>query len=578
MSTAAGRRVRGARNAVVDLLGLGESLPLRDLPVSAAPPIAPFGGSAAVEVQDSEPGVQYRLRAQAGGPLPGDPVIAATGDGGSVGLTLARIEDSMTFTVLARRPSGRSALLLGSGQVRIGLDASLPVSVPGDTPVVVDHGARVTLLLARSQEGVSYRLVGRPDGDQARPDDLLARATDIDLSEGGEVRGTGGAIALPSKPLSGDTTVRVRVVKTFGGPRETQTTLLTQAVPVAVRAARDRAMRVSPAIIGHGGAPAIEIEKAEPGVRYQLFTSPVADTQFDRAEPPDASAVAAAGDDGPIRVRRPELQAIWQVPPGFEPAGDETEGAGRLSLRLPPLTRDTLVAVRATKRHTIDEATFATQVALDAVVLVPVRPDPEPGLRLEAMVAGNKLVRLRVPGGQPGVFYRFMAGDVLLGEAYLHQLQPDDAKLNKGIDGFAVEVDLVVAADDREAPPVPRLDLEPRGLPLSVAITARRATTRLVQKLADATIAAAPAPNAEPQTVAPGAAATVSLPAADAANRYALLVDDRAVAIPVAGTGARLALETGPLAAGARVELLVIGPANKGIAVEQRIAVPLTVA
>ena len=47
-STSASRQARSARNALAEALGLGESYPLRDLPVTAEPPVASYGSIARV--------------------------------------------------------------------------------------------------------------------------------------------------------------------------------------------------------------------------------------------------------------------------------------------------------------------------------------------------------------------------------------------------------------------------------------------------------------------------------------------------------------------------------------------------
>lgn len=584
--TSASRRMRGARGALTDALGLGETFPVRDLPVAAAPAVVPFGGGAEVVIEDTEPGVTYRLRDQAGRPLPRNAEPSGTGTGETLTIATPKIEEDVTFTVEAVTPSGRLALLHGTGTVKVGLDANLPAALRdlAGPPHVIDHGAIVTVVIGRSQEGVAYRLIARPAGDTAAADDFAAVAADIALSGARDVMGTGGDIEVTSLPLADDATIRVRVIKNFGtrSARGAQTTLLVQPLPVFVRADRSRPLAVEPPISDHEGAPTLTVADAQRGVRYAAHIAPVADAAFTRAEPPDPAALAIDTPDGPVRVLPPARPALWDAPPpGFAAAGAPAEGAGAaLALPLPALPGDTLILVEARKAHGEGGDAFESAVPLDAAAVALVRPDPSPGLRLEARVDDGKLTGLIARAGQPGVFYALAAGDQPLGELYIHQVDPGDPRRNKGVDQLAIGVDLVVAADATGAapPPLARLDLT-RELPLDVTVIARRAQTRLAAPLA-AKIAIAPPPavTLEPAEVAAGGSAKVTLAAAAADARHALLVDGEPLADPVAGDGGALVLETGPLAAGAAVALWIVDAPGAAAAVERRVALPLKVA
>ena len=609
MSTAAGRRMRGARNVLVEQLGIGETLPLRDLPVAAAPAIVPFGGSATITVEDSEPAVEYRLRGQAGAPLPSALAITGVGDGGTLSLKVPKINEPVTFTVEAAKTSGRSALLLMSAPVAIGLDSSIPATVEGfdAPPVLVDFGAGVTVMLPQSQEAVAYRLVARPPGDKAKDDDLAALDTDIGLTDGPDVRGTGGPINLRSRPLVEDGMLRVRLVKTFPGRRETQVSLLTAAIPIYVRADRDRPVRVETPVVDYEGTPTLTVGGAQPGVRYALHLAPIADAAFDRALPPDPSSLSVATEGGAVNVRPPPLPRLFEPLPGYTEAGKPKKGDSTdLALSMPKLAGDTLAVVAAAKQHGRGETGFVSVVPLASAAAVLVRPSARPTLRIEASIAADKLIRLRALGGEPGIFYSLSAGGKALGELYMHQPDAADPRRNKGVDQLAIGIDLVIAADSTNGapPPVPRLEAATLALPVTLDVSARRAMTGLVQPLAAKVVVAAPpaitvelmpattgapartvrepiagadtsaAPDAPTEPAEPaGRTAKVTLASAAAATRHVLLVNGVPVGDPVAGTGGPLVLTSGPLPSAATLEVLFLDPPNANVSVERRVAV-----
>jgi hypothetical protein len=585
MSTAADRRMRGARNVLVDLLGIGEALPLRDLPVGAAPAIVPFGGAATVTIEDSEPGVEYRLRGQAGAPLPSPLAIVGVGDGGPLRLAVPKIHEPVTFTVEAARASGRTALLLMSAPVAIGLDSSIPAAVAGfdSPPVVVDFGASVTVWLSYSQEAVAYRLVTRADGHGAADDDLTALDTDIVLTEGADVRGTGGPISLRSQPLVEDSVVRVRLVKTFPGRRETQVSLLTVPLAIHVRADRDRPVAVAPPVVDHHGAPTLTVAGAQPGVRYALHLARIADADFDRSDPPSGGALSVVTAGGTVHVRPPALPILLGPLSGYAAAGEPKEGTGAdLALPLPSLTGDSLAVVAATKRHGRGDAGFASAVYLTSAAAALVRPSASPKLRLEASISAGKLMQLRAFGGEPGVFYTISAAGKALGEFYMHQRDAADQNRNKGIGLLAVGIDLVIATEPTSTapPPAPRLDVASRALPVTLDLEARRSMTGLTQPLAaKAVIVAPPAITMEFAAADPAEparrAATVTIAGSAATGRHVLLVDGVPVGDPVAGTDGALVLTTGPLRAEAILEVLILDEPNAVVSVERRVAVPL---
>lgn len=565
MSTSASRQVRSARNALIEALGLGETFPLRDLPISVEPPVVPFGGKARLAIDDSERAVIYRLLDQEGQSLPQGVVAEITGTGGLAVFETPAIAEDATFMLGATRSNGRTTLLFERASVKVGLDADLAVAVTPTAldPLIVDHGAVLEIEVGRSQEGVTYRLVGRPVPDPAAADDAGAVAADIALSAGADINGTGGAIRLPSIPLVDDITIHVRASKAFGGRirRATQTVLLTRRIRAHVRADIGPAITIVPPVVDHAGSASLEIAGSQAGVRYTVHARPVADAEFSRALPPpaDTIAVATAADD--VRITAPAPGTIWALPPGFIPVGAAVAGTGAgIGLPLPALIVDQLLIVEAEKRHGSEPSGFVSAERLATVAGVLVRPDPQPALVLAAVVVDGALVRVTAVGGQPGVFYLLSAAGPL-GELYCHQVDPGDGARNKGVGAIAVSVDFVVAEGVVEAttakapPPRASLDLAPLALPLSLNVTARRAQTSLTSDCGRVAIALPATVSVEPKRAAAGAEAKVTIAPSDASDLHVVLVDGKPVADPVPGNGGALVLGTGSLARNARVVL-----------------------
>jgi hypothetical protein len=584
VTTSASRQARSARNSLAEALGLGEVYPLRDLPVSAEPPVAAFGAIARITIEDSERSTVYRLLDQDGQPLPNGAQPEAKGTGAELSIETPAIKEDIRFTVRAARPSGKAAMLFDDAEVRVGLDDSLALSIvpAGPVPTVIDHGAGVIVEVAGSQEGVTYRLVARPDGDTAAPDDPGAMPSDRILSSPTEKDGTGVAIQLASLPLTDDTIVRVRAVKTFGGNKPTQTTLLKTELPIFVRPDSTLEVTAKPVIVDHGDKSVIRIAAASAGVSYALHGKVIADEEFSRLDPPDPAALAIDTPDGAVHILLPPPTAAWEEPEGFQPLGDPAEGSGSaLSLPVPPLLGDTMILVEARKTHLSGQGDFTSAERLDQAAAILVRPDLKPPLRLAASVVEGKLTGLTALSGQPGIFYSMNASQPV-GELYFHQQNAHDASLNKGVGALAVSVDLVVAGGSptrptsASPPPIPSLETDPIPLPADLKVQARRAMTGLTADLGKVSVAPLPAAEVQPSTLAPGKKAKVVIAQPVAGELYAVAVDGRLVADPVKGANVALSLDTGALGPGARVELWARSGSDKDAIQVERLA-PLAV-
>lgn len=586
MTTSKSRKMRTRRNAMAEALGLGKAYPLRDLPVRAEPPVAAYGSIARVLVTDSEPFVAYRLLDQDAKPLPGGAAPEGIGTGDELSIDSPPIDEDISFMLEARRPSGTSAILFGLAEVRVGLDDALPLTVvpEGPVPTVVDRGGSVEIEVANSQEGVKYRLVARPDGDQAAPDDIAAMAADIPLSDGGEVAGTAAAIRLKSIALTDDLVIRVRAVKEFGGGKPPQTMLMKAVVLVFVRPDSTLGVTAKPAVVDHGEKSAVKIAKAADGIAYRLHSRPIADGEFVHFLAPGPSAIVVQTESGDVAINPPLAPAAWEEAPGFSPLGDPATGSGGvLTLPVRELVRDTMILVEARKTHKSDSGTFTSAERLDQAVAILVRPDEAPPLRLSAVIVADKLAQLAVVGGEEGVFYTLTAGNPLA-EVYVHQHNWVDSSLNKGIGELQFGIDFVIAsgAPGLETvlapPPLAVADFKPVALPVDLEAAARRATTGLAAGLGKVPIASLPKAEAQPPAITAGATAKVVIAEPVAGELYFLTVDGRAVADPVPGAGAPLSLDTGPLAAGQQVELRAAADeSSKSIRIERRTPIDIAI-
>lgn len=593
-------RLRDARDRVIDLLGFARTYPLRDLPVSRHVIVAP-GQPTAIPIELSQRGVLYSLRDRRTGEpvmIDGKPVeLEGTGD--TIELPTPAIQKDETFRILAVKLDGRDvdetrreAWLHAVVRVEEGVDPAL-VAQLRDLPLLdrtidaarptdarlADFGAEVEVEVLASQEGVDYELVDH--ADNAR---VLSQQT---------VVGTGGTIVLRSKPIAEDVDLRVRASRYVGDPQhpELRTGLLTLVLPLRVRADRSLAVELAPPIVAHGAATIIKLAGTQKSAEYRVYRRRLRDREVVFTDPPPGPTLAVEDGERTIRIARPDGTAVWAQ---LEPVGDAKPGTGGpLEFSLPSNTRDTVLFVQAVKRHRktpTSEERIVSDVQLDRIHALLVRPDHQRPLRVRAELAGDATTAaLLLTDGQPGVYYDlFRDGtDTSLGlPAYFHQRDDDDTRLNKGLEQLRIEVDLAVARDpdvdptDRPTtPPLPPLvDIAPLPLGAVLRARARKAITGLVADLTGtATIAAAPAVTREPDTLEPGESAKIIIATSVAGEHYRLLRGDQLLT-ESPGNGDRLELPTGPLDAPTELRLELVRTEPGALPVERviTIAVPVT--
>jgi hypothetical protein len=593
MSTPTALRFRDARDRMIDLLGLGETYPLRDLTVRDDRLTVAFGSTAKVPVEISQPDVTYGLRDKDGHSAG----VAMVGTGDTVLIETPTIHDDITYTVHARKPSGREADLFTPGPVKVGLDLDLAATIATTDPgvlLLVDYGSTVTVQILHSQDGVDYRLVRFPTGDPPHPDDMEAAAGDDILSADDRlVRGTGGPIELPSKPMAEDTVLRIRAIKVFDASlaRPPQTNLLAARLPLLVRADPGRPVVADPApIVGYQGAAAARVGKTQGSAFYRAFAHQIADPEYQQGATPGPGIAAVKVDGQPdALVLLPPLPAAGGDLPGSAPIGAEQAGTGAdLVFALPPVAEDTVVAVQARKQHQTADGPVISAVWLAQTAVVLARPDPNAEPRLLVTVQDGKTTgTLDVIGGQPGVFYTpsiTPPAAPIAPPAYVHKRDTADATFNKGLGQLKLEVDYVLARDPpgggspdlAHTPPLsPSLTTDPLAAGATIALHAMKAQTRVGADLA-ATAALDPMPELHVDPLINfGAPARVEVRGSRVTDSYELLRDSQVVGASQDGTGATLTFVTDPLRQDAVLEIAAVSKAT--IPVERRGRLPVVV-
>ncbi|MFN8459462.1 MAG: hypothetical protein U0401_33230 [Anaerolineae bacterium] len=603
--------VRDARDRLIDLLGLGQTYPLRDLAVRDEQLTVAFNTSAKIPIENSQKGVLYRLyykqelveRTAAGKKGSGVPV-EAEGNGETILLETYKIQEDITFEILARKQSsGREAYLHHTATVKVGLDTSLNAWIPEaplldptngslTAPRLIPYGAQVKVEIENSQEGVDYHLIYFKAATRGqKPEEVV-------FSEA-KVRGDLHNIKLTTLPVYEDTDIRIRATKTFDPSehRATQTTLLDTILPLRVRANSALPLSVEPSTIIDFNQPAtIKLANTQPSVTYQLYLRAIPDRDFIHQPIADATVikVKVAGEPD-VQVLKPARDEVWLPPEGYVQWGEAQVGTGGdLLLILPALTHDSLIIVQAHKIHRVSaepqlEQTLPSAVQLEQAAMILVRPNPAPPLRLKVFVAaGQTNGALYVFDGQPGVFYYFRRqpdGADLGLPAYFHQRDDQDARVNKGLGQLTIGVDYVLARSLpagsltlAETPPQPPL-LETGPLPVDTPLHVRavKAQTRVAVPLAyTPQIPSGPEIGPEEAVLAYGAKTKIRIKASRAKEWYQLWLNGTPLGDPVKGTGQSRLLDTPELNEDTTFELL-IGQSDEPIQVERVLPIPVLV-
>lgn len=623
-------RARDSRDRLIDILGFGKTYPLRDLQVRDDRLTVPFDNSAKVPIDTTQRDVSYRLEdKRTGEPITrregdADVPIEADGTGDTILLETPKIQEDVTYKILATKIESRNAAdvaaparaahLHQTATVKVGLDVTLDarirapaldttVETPADSdPRVVFYnastrGTEVEVEIDSSQEGVDYELV-----DAANQRTILSRES---------VRGDLETIVLTTRPLTEDIDIRIRATKEFARSedRDTQISMLDIVLPLKVRANPDvPASMTGTAIISHGRTAAIKLARTQRSVHYQLYIQNLRDQQFlyNEATRPDDLTLAVPGQSA-VRVARPPRDELWHDLDRFQPAGEPKPGTGgALELRTPSLTDDSVVVIRASKVHKAGAAgdravsrTLESAIPLHPALLILVEPDRAPSLSVKTWIVGAETTgTLEVSGGQDGVLYEFRKGPrtASLGlPAFFHKKIDGDDRRNQGIGpddkpgiGLRVGIDLAIArdwpAEDRPdgtttLPLSPQIDTAALAAGTTLHVLAIKARTGVRTTLTStAAITSVPAIRAEPGEVAAGQTSKILVPASQAGETYQLTRDGQALGETKSGDGTDLEFVTPTIDSNTSFDLVVARPEEAGIPVTRVVGVTVTVA
>ncbi|MEI6335559.1 MAG: hypothetical protein WCS87_13455 [Methylococcaceae bacterium] len=437
--------LRDARDRMIDLLGLGNTYPLRDLAIPDIGTVA-YNISARIIIQNSQPQISYQLCDNNQHPLA--PEIKQPGNGGDLELISPKIADDRNFTIQATKiSSGLSNFLLQTPTVKVGLDLDLlasiqnaPLLIAGqsaaDDARIVDYGVIIQVAIELAQEGVDYQLVN------------VSGQTETVLSA--VVRGDSHSIVLKTLAfVTEDITIRLRATKTFekSEKKKTQTDLLSTVLPLKVKANPKVSVSVLTPIIDYAGVVSIKVAESQASTRYQVFTRPIADSEFIRDDRKVSTLTIAVPNKAAVVIAIPDSGGFII---GNEGA---LQGNGSdLGLSCANLTADSFIEIQAVKTHLANDKTPVTSsVLISQIVAVLVRPDANPTLHFNAGVTNGLLqAPIQVSGGQAGVFYEFttVTDNKVQGlPVYCHQSDHADNTQNKGVGQLQIGVDLVIPPD-----------------------------------------------------------------------------------------------------------------------------------
>ncbi|MFO1430279.1 MAG: hypothetical protein U1F76_09085 [Candidatus Competibacteraceae bacterium] len=444
--------VRDARDQLIDLLKIGQTYPLRDLAVTSLIMVV-FNIAAKIPIANSQAGVTYQLCDKDYKAIDG---YSQEGTGGELLLETPPIREDSFFKIQAIKQQTKRAqflLLPQPVEVKVGLDTTLTAGIldaplldpvenpPFNAPRIVDYGASVEVEIHHSQEKVDYCLVYLSGTDREIELSLAHKQGDL------------STIVLKTQAVVEDIDIRIRATKTFEN-LPTQTALLDAVLPLKVRANQNLAVSVVEPAIDFKGTATLNIAASQASTQYRLYVRRIPDSEFIHGIPNTVVLTVPVEGKPDVQVKKPEPPpALWETPPGYEPAGECKPGnGGELALTIAGLSTDSLIIVQAQKAHQYSK-TITSAVQLQPAVVVLVRPDPARQLRLRAQQENDVIQGpIQVLGGQPGVFYHFRTapdGNALGLPVYFHQTDDADPAQNKGVGRLTLEVDLVVT------PPLP---------------------------------------------------------------------------------------------------------------------------
>ena len=587
---------RDARDDVIDLLGLGRTAPIQDLPIAETDIQVPHNSAAKVTLLYSQSSVGYLLTAG-----PSAKEKRTNGTGHALTLETKAITEPFTFEVSAKKSKRDAVDVHQTVRVHVGLDTALPaqimlddefnvraleraaeVPLPG-APRLAPYGAVILVEIRDGQEGVDYALELEPATD-GKPGKAISPAV--------RGRGFGQAIILQSEPLKiSDSVLRVRATSRFG---QTQSQLLDQRLPLMIEPSPEINPDLAPQVSAWHQQAKLTLAKPQTGVSYRVFGRTIQDTEYRRKDlPKNRVARVSLPDVVDAWIALPDRIYDGRIPHGFAPLGlAQTAKDGPLSFDLQQAERDKVLLIHATRTHTWPDLPPITSETVMATYLVQlVAPDPDPPLSL---VLNTGTGAVTVGQGQEGIYYHLRpaaeAGAEFRRPAYVHKRDPNGLKINKGVGGLQIGVDMAVACD--ADPPIGqtlrnRASAEPsepvvetKGLAPGGQIHLRAVKA---QSLVDVPITRhaviPPHPDATPSAnpVAPGKTAEIVVAKSDAKDSYQIVIAGEAGSAKK-GTGAQLKFRTPKLDEDTVIVLRATRDAGKTLPLVRELHIPITVA
>lgn len=447
---------RDARDRIVNLLGIGLTYPLPDLPVEY-PEMVALDQPVEITIHHAQAGVQYLLCDEDGNPLEGAEWV----DGGpDTKLTTSKINADVAYTILASRPDDANGRALTTHldaivSIKAGLDTTLDAVFVRDgqfvpDQITVDFGSKVTVHLPRSQEGISYHLVKDATGSPR-------------LSP--TKRGRVGGIALPSSDLEEDGRIRIKAFRT--GDRAKHV-LLDKVLTVVVRPDPRAKVVVGASVVAHAKSTSLTLSTTQASSEYELYARPLVDADYVTKDVPDRLEIAT--DDGhKVYVRSQTPIADWNDEDDVSLIGTFVPAGSDLTIETGTITADTMFIVRAKKKESGDD------LMLDAPAVL-VRPNPTPRVSvLRAQVESGKQGTVTVERTQSGVAYQLLSA---ADETPINP--PGYHHADRGLEKVRTEVDFVVdgVRDVRVLLPT-----NPMTATASFAVKATRLRVQLHEKL-----------------------------------------------------------------------------------------------
>jgi hypothetical protein len=479
---AANVRARAARDRLIDLLRIGNPLPLRNLDLRYQQRIA-HGATAKISISGAQFGVCYQLCDADGSPILRDnkPVEALRPDDQtSPELTLETtpITQDQTFSILAIRKSGAygteletllETYLQSNVALKVGIKADLALQLVagvGQTAsaqqITVGYGATISVNVMQTQDGVTYVLV-----NEAAPEVALSKPLQGD-------RGKIKLIARDDQPLREDATLRVKAYR--GGDEQ----LLKQRLKILVRP--DPAVEVGVDLDGlptvaYGGGTRIVLSGAQESAEYRLYQRRLRPGDYVLKED-QPSQIGALLETPRSFIQLPAQITDWDHLDGFMPLDTPGEQqGGELSFKTGDLHEDTIFIVRATKKDNRE----TLQLIHPAVVLV--RPSPEPAISVvQSPIRSGAEGMLTLSGTQQGVEYQLLRESEREGKIELVEVNPPGYDYrDRGVERARIELDFVVEASDDE--PILLLPTGPVGETSTYRVRATKILTGVSAEL-----------------------------------------------------------------------------------------------